>query len=90
MNMVVIFTVLLSVLMVMCLLNMLTKSSFTEYGTFVGQTDEKGIQEQLNEKYSIPCSEPRAYPSGHVSGNYLNLNGPQRQELLINFIKDKN
>lgn len=86
MNMVVIFTVLLSVLMVMCLLNMLTKSSFTEYGIFVGQTDEK----QLNEKYSIPCSEPRAYPSGHVSGNYLNLNGPERQKLLINFIKDKN
>jgi hypothetical protein len=46
------------------------------------------ITDILNEKYN--CNTyTRTFPSGNISGNYLNLNESERNKLLVDFIKDK-
>jgi hypothetical protein len=43
-----------------------------------------GLERLLTDSYS--CND-RSFPSGNVSGNYLGLNEPQKQELLLKFIE---
>ena len=43
----------------------------------------------MNREYSCE-KDNRLYPSGHVSGNYLNMNKYERDKLLVDFIKNGN
>ena len=47
------------------------------------------IFELLSEKYYSCGNGSRTDPSGKVPGNYLNLNEYEKNELLRNFIKEK-
>jgi hypothetical protein len=46
------------------------------------------ISDILSEKYNCE-GDNRTFPSGNISGNYLNLNESERNKLLVDFIKDK-
>jgi hypothetical protein len=45
--------------------------------------------EVMNKSYSCE-KDNRLYPSGKISGDYLNLNKPERDKLMVNFIKNGN
>ena len=45
--------------------------------------------EVLGTNKSYSCEKDnRLYPSGRISGDYLNLNKPERDKLMVNFIKN--
>ena len=45
--------------------------------------------EVLGTNKSYSCEKDnRLYPSGKISGDYLNLNKPERDKLMVNFIKN--
>jgi len=47
------------------------------------------LNELLSEKYNCETIN-RPYPSGNVSGNYLNLNEYEKNELLRKFVENGN
>ena len=46
-----------------------------------------GLERLLTDSYSCNNQNDKVYPSGNVSGNYLGLNEPQKQELLLKFVE---
>lgn len=46
-----------------------------------------GLERLLTDRYSCNKQNDNIYPSGNVSGNYLGLNEPQREELLLKFVE---
>ena len=46
-----------------------------------------GVETLLTDSYSCNKQNDNVYPSGNVSGNYLGLNEPQKQELLLKFVE---
>ena len=46
-----------------------------------------GLERLLTDSYSCNKQNDNIYPSGNVSGNYLGLNEPQKQELLLKFVE---
>ena len=62
--------------LIILLIILMTKSSF---GETIG----------MNKSYSCE-KDSRLYPSGKISGDYLNLNKYERNKLMVDFIKNGN
>jgi hypothetical protein len=60
--------------------------------TFVVSKSKFGnnLNDLLTEKYKCNSTSDRQYPSGNVSGNYLNLNEYEKNELLRKFVENGN
>lgn len=71
-----IITVVFLTLLVLVLLVLIIKSSF------------RGL-DGVDREYSCE-KDNRLYPSGNISGDYLNLNASERNKLLVDFIKNGN
>ena len=71
-----IITVVFLILLVLVVLVLIIKSSF------------RGL-DGVDREYSCE-KDNRLYPSGNISGDYLNLNASERNKLLVDFIKNGN
>ena len=71
-----IFFLIVVVVLIILLIILMTKSSF---GETIG----------TNKSYSCE-KDNRLYPSGKISGDYLNLNKYERDKLMVDFIKNGN
>ena len=63
-------------IIILILLVLIIKSSF------------RGL-DGVDREYSCE-KDNRLYPSGNISGDYLNLNSSERNKLLVDFIKNGN
>ena len=69
-------TVVFLLLLVLLVVLLIIKSSF------------RGL-DGVDREYSCE-KDNRLYPSGNISGDYLNLNASERNKLLVDFIKNGN